>query len=130
MGASKGGARLRKQRKPAEETFGERLARLRKAKGYTQTELGQRLGVSQRVMTYYETAGRPPGHLLPRLAEHLAVTVDALLGNSPAPDMAPPAGHSRLWRKLIQVEQLSEADRRAVVHYIEALLAKQRQDNV
>ena len=36
------------------EPFGRRLARLRQAKGFTQGELAERIGVSQRVLTEHE----------------------------------------------------------------------------
>ena len=53
-------ARKRKAPATADEAFGERLARLRKTRGYTQTELGEMLGLSQRMMTYYEREGGRP----------------------------------------------------------------------
>src|SRR5881628_3620547 len=81
---------------PTAETFGQRLARLRKARGFSQTELGQTLGVSQRMMTYYEReAERPPAHLLPPLAEALRVSVDELLGLRPVKEK-PGAANTRL----------------------------------
>src|SRR3990172_7396805 len=64
------------------EPFGQRLSRLRKARGFTQTELGEILGVSQRVITYYEReSGKPPAHLLPRLADALKGTGDEIVGS-------------------------------------------------
>jgi transcriptional regulator with XRE-family HTH domain len=108
------------------ETFGQRLARLRKARGYTQTELGDLIGLSQRLMTYYEREnGRPPGHLLPRLAEILGVSVDVLLGVEAVREPPPPK-HTRLWRKLREIEKLPEADRKAVLRFVDALVTKQR----
>lgn len=111
------------------ETFGERLARLRRARGFTQTELGDAVGTSQRVITYYEReSGRPPAHLLTRLANALSTTVDELVGyEQPKKDDAP--RNARLWRKLRQVEKLSEPDRKAVLRFVDALLAKQRLDH-
>jgi DNA-binding XRE family transcriptional regulator len=46
------------------ETFGRRLVRLRKARGFTQTELGSLVGTTQRMIAYYEreNARRPPVH--------------------------------------------------------------------
>ncbi len=109
-----------------EEMFGERLARLRKARGYTQTELGELLGISQRVVTYYEReSGRPPGHLLPKLAEILGVSVNVLLGNEREREPVQPR-HTRLWRKLREVEKLPDADRKTIVRMIDALLARQK----
>ena len=108
------------------EAFGERLARLRKAHGYTQTEFAELLSTSQRMMTYWEReGGRPPGHLVARMAELLNVSVDALLGAAPLREPQAPR-HSRLWHRLRQVEKLSEADRKAVLRFVEALLARQQ----
>jgi transcriptional regulator with XRE-family HTH domain len=118
--------RKRKTPTPADETFGQRLARLRKARGFSQTELGELLGVSQRVMTYYECQSeRPPAYLLPRLAEALAVTVDELLGVHPVKETPAPR-NTRLWRKLRDVEKLPPGDRKAVLKFVDALLVRQR----
>jgi hypothetical protein len=39
---------------------------------------------------------------------------------------APPPRHTRLWRKLREIEKLPEADRKAVLRLVDALLAKQK----
>ncbi|MFN8960569.1 MAG: helix-turn-helix domain-containing protein, partial [Betaproteobacteria bacterium] len=47
------------------ENFGERLASLRKAAGYTQVEFDAEVGITQRTVAYYEAPGaQPPAHLL------------------------------------------------------------------
>jgi len=109
---------------PPIESFGQRLARLRKARGFTQTELGRLVGLSQRMMTYYERQSAwPPAQLLPRLAEILGVSLDELAGVSPVAD-APPRRHSRLWRKLREIEKLSKRDQQALLRTIDAFLRK------
>ncbi len=114
------------QKKPVEESFGERLARLRKARGYTQTELGEILGLSQRMMTYYEREdGRPPAHLLGQMAEALGVTVDELLGLKPVADKPAPR-NTRLWRKLREIEKLPAGDRKAVLKLVDGMLARHK----
>ncbi|MFC1641664.1 helix-turn-helix domain-containing protein [Myxococcota bacterium] len=106
--------------------FGQRLARLRKARGYTQVELGELLGISQRVVTYYEReSGRPPGHLLPKLADALGVSVTVLLGDEPESE-SPHPRHTRLWRKLREIEKLPEADRKTIMRMIDAMLIRHR----
>ncbi|MCU0695981.1 MAG: helix-turn-helix transcriptional regulator [Myxococcaceae bacterium] len=61
--------------------FGQRLAALRKAAAFTQVEFAQQLGATQRMVTYWESeGGRPPGHLLPRIANVLSVSIEAPLG--------------------------------------------------
>ena len=119
-------ARKRKAAAPPEETFGERLARLRKARGYTQTELGELVGVSQRMVTYYERAAdHPPAYLVPKLAEALKVTTDELLGVRPV-EAEPAPRQTRLWRKLREIEKLPAGDRKAVMKLLDGLLVRQR----
>lgn len=115
-----------RRKKAPEETFGERLARLRKARGYTQTELGEMVGVSQRMMTYYERAAdHPPAYLLPKLAQALGVTADQLLGLRPA-EAKPAPRNTRLWRKLREVEKLPPGERKAVMKILDGLLVRQK----
>lgn len=60
--------------------FGERLATFRKAMGFTQEKLSSEIGVSRRMIAYYEGETRhPPTTILPRLAQALGVSVDELL---------------------------------------------------
>jgi DNA-binding XRE family transcriptional regulator len=42
------------------ETFGQRLARLRKQAGFTQIDLAKDIGVTQRIITYYEAETQHP----------------------------------------------------------------------
>jgi transcriptional regulator with XRE-family HTH domain len=119
------GETARKKKTP-EETFGERLARLRKARGYTQTELGEMVGVSQRMMTYYERAAdHPPAYLLPKLAQALGVTADELLGLRPV-EAKPVPRNTRLWRKLREIEKLPAGERKAVMKILDGLLVRQK----
>ncbi len=54
--------------------FGQRLKRIRQGRALTQQELGDRVGVSQRVVAYYESDdSQPPGALLVELASALDV---------------------------------------------------------
>jgi len=117
---------LMRRTRPA-ETFGQRLLRLRQARGYSQRELGDRVDVSQRMMTYYERqAAHPPAYLLPRLAEALGVTVDELMGVRPVKEQPATPRNTRLWRKLRDIEKLPPGDRKAVLKFVDALLVRQR----
>ena len=116
------------QTAPATDRFGDRLTRLRKARGFTQTELGELVGISQRMVYYYERqSGRPPAHVLPKLADALKVSVDELVGYERLKEGHAPR-NARLWRKLREVEKLGEADRKALLRFVDALLAKQQFD--
>ncbi|MGZ6371382.1 MAG: helix-turn-helix domain-containing protein [Bdellovibrionota bacterium] len=68
----------------AEQGFGTRLSELRKAAGYTQVELAEALGMSQRMIAYYESIeDNPLAKILRLLAQTLRVSTDELLGVSP-----------------------------------------------
>lgn len=83
--------------KKARPTFGERLAKARQEAGLTQLQLAERIGVSQRVVTYWE---RQPVALraeqLAQLADVLGVSADFLLGRQNGrPRSSGPAGKMR-----------------------------------
>jgi transcriptional regulator with XRE-family HTH domain len=108
------------------EGFGPRLAALRQARGITQTELGDAVGASQRVIAYYESdAAQPPGSLLVDLARALKVSADELLGLEPVTEKTPPKT-ARLLKRLRRVEELPPADQRAVLKLVDAMLETRR----
>ncbi len=103
--------------------FGKRLVRCRRAKGLTQDNLGDKVGVSRRVIAYYEGQTKyPPTHLLIPISRALKVSIDELLGLKKS--LVPDSNHAALWRKLKKAESLSKTDQKAVFHYIQALLNK------
>ncbi len=64
------------------EVFAKRLVTLRKKKGYTQAELAEKLNVSNKTVSRWETAeGYPDISLLKPLSELLGVTCDELLSD-------------------------------------------------
>ena len=110
------------------ESFDQRLARLRKLRGFTQRALASASGVSQRMIAYYEThSATPPGDTSAALAHALNVPLDELLGLKASATEAPASTASlHLWRQLREVETLPEADRKAVLRFVDALVTKQR----
>jgi len=112
--------------KPQGESFGARLARVRKERGFTQTELAEALGVTQRVVSYYECETQhPPAALLPKIAKTLNVSADVLLGLDIVPEDGRTAD-ARLRRRLRDLEKLPPADRKAVIQVIDAMLERRR----
>lgn len=62
-------------------SFGKRIRKLRKDKGYTQQELADILGVNRATVAGYETKGTQPDHQkLEVLAKEFGVSTDYLLG--------------------------------------------------
>lgn len=104
------------------EGFGPRLAELRKARGLTQEALGELVGVSQRMMAYYEQEdAQPPGALLVDLARALQVSADELLGIEPPKEKVSPT-QARIRKRLRQVEELPPADQRTILKLVDALV--------
>jgi transcriptional regulator with XRE-family HTH domain len=107
------------------ETFGQRLARLRKVAGYSQPGLAREIGISKRMVIYYEKeSSHPPTHLLTVLAKALGVTTDQLLGVEKVKENR--TKDIRLWRRFTEVEKLSPALRKHIAEYIDNLLEKEK----
>lgn len=63
------------------ESLGQRIARLRNEKGYTQAKLAEQIGIGQKIISDYELNKiRPHYEMVIRLALALDVTTDELLG--------------------------------------------------
>lgn len=108
------------------EGFGDRLKEIRVGRGLTQQELGEAVGVSNRVIAYYESDGaQPPGALLAELATALKVTADELLGIAPLKEMTS-SKQARLRKRLQRVEELPAADQRAVLKFVDALFESRK----
>lgn len=110
------------------ETLGRRIARLRREKGMTQTELAERLQVSQPVVSDYENdVIRLPADVVMQIAAVLGSSTDELLGmKSPAARSS--AGNSiknrRLYRRMQEIEKLPRRDQEALLRTIEAFISK------
>lgn len=113
-----------KKKIPPLTGFGARLAQLRKAAGYTQLELANEVGVSRRMIAYYEIqSDHPPSSLLPAIAKALRLTTDELLGAAPIKKVARPAD-SRLHRRLQQIEQLDPTEKRQALQLLDAFIER------
>jgi transcriptional regulator with XRE-family HTH domain len=64
--------------------IGQRIFAIRRAKGISQQELGQKTGLSLRAISYYEReSDRLPATILTKIADALSVTPNHLFGESP-----------------------------------------------
>ena len=105
-----------------EETLGERIARLRKEKGFSQVELAEKIGIVQVLISDYENDKlRPHYEMIIRIALALEVSTDELLGvkktesNERMPDM-------KLVRRLKRIESLSVVQRKVILKTIDTFL--------
>jgi transcriptional regulator with XRE-family HTH domain len=106
--------------------LGQRIAALRKARGLTQVQLAEHLGVAQQTLAHYE-AGRLRLLVgaLPTLTEHLGVSVEELIGTPAAKRLAGKRGPApKFQQQLERVSQLPKARQRVVIEVLDSLLAQ------
>jgi transcriptional regulator with XRE-family HTH domain len=120
------GCEMPKQKTLEAAFFGQRLATLRKAAGYTQQELADEVGVSRRMIAYYEgQSEHPPTTLLPALAQALQLSTDELLGlEPPAAKRTGRPRDNRLQRRLQQIESLPPEERRQLIQIVDAFIER------
>lgn len=108
------------------ETFGERLAQLRRNAGFTQVEFAAEIGITQRMVAYYEAPGaQPPAHLLPQMAQALGVGIEVLLGMSPARRLKKTASN-RLERRLLEIEKLDARAKRQITQILDTFIEREK----
>lgn len=108
-------------------SFGQRLAKIRKAKGLTQTELGARIGATQRAMHHYEKkAEYPPVQKIVELAQALDMSVDELLGIDNNGHDSYKNINPKLAKRLRLASNLPSHELKALSTFIDALLLKQQ----
>ena len=112
-----------------EETIGQRLARLRKERGFTQVELAAKIGIIQSLVTNYERDRlRMHPEMVIRFALALKVSTDELLGFAQAKDKASsPESHAKtlslkLVRRLQKIEKLSGTKQKVLLQTIDGFL--------
>lgn len=106
-------------------TFGQRLAELRKASGFTQQEFADEVGISRRMVAYYEGQSQhPPTTHLPVMARVLKLTTDELLGTTAVKQRPARERDSRLQRRLQQIEKLEAGEKRQVLQLLDAFIER------
>ncbi len=116
---------MKKESSP-EINFGKRLAEIRKARGLTQQQLADKIGVSRRVIAYYEgETSYPPTHIMIPLSEALRVTPNEFLGSEESIKLLDPK-LAALWRRLKVMETFSEKDRKAIIRHVEVIAEKNK----
>ena len=94
--------------------FADRIAKLRVAKGLSQHQLSQMLGVKRSVVSYYESVDRLPSYdVLMEMSRVFNVSTDYLLKGKDA-------------SRVIQVSDLSEKELDVVMGVINALREKKQ----
>ena len=104
------------------KAFGKRLAELRNARGLTQAELGEQIGVNQTAVASYEIGRRriPLSQVGP-LAKALGVSLPELI-ESGSESNGKPGPTPKLQRQIEQVGQLPRAKQKFVSDMLETVL--------
>lgn len=107
--------------KPA-PSFGTQLAATRKARGLSQQQLAESLGISVDMLTYYERrAKNPSADIVGRAAGLLGVTSDDLIGSgSKARKKSGPP--SQIEQRLTAVRQLPREKQKVVLQLLDSFL--------
>ncbi len=108
--------------------FGTNLKQIRKKKGYTQTQLANIAGVTQRVIEYYENhVKRPSLDKVKKLSHALDVSDEELLGIAKSPGKKKSDDVSyKILKKVRVIEELPTRDQNAIFHFINALVEKNK----
>jgi transcriptional regulator with XRE-family HTH domain len=110
-------------RTEAEETVGQRLARLRKERGWTQVELAERLGIIQSLISDYERDRlRMNPAMVVRFAAALEITTDELLQPSATQTPLRRKPSLRVLRRLERIERLPLHQQNTLLKTIDGFL--------
>jgi transcriptional regulator with XRE-family HTH domain len=102
--------------------FGRNLAALRKARGWTQPQLAEMLGISLNGLVHYERkATNPSAEFIGKVAKLFNVSVDELLGHAvkPARKSGPP---SQVEERLLAVRKLPREKQKVVLQLLDSFL--------
>lgn len=107
-----------------EKTIGERLRQLRLRRGMTQAELAKGLGITQAIVSGYETGSvRIHAALVAAFARALSASADEILGIE-KPKQNGHIKDRRFMRRLENIDLLSKRDRQSLLGTIDAFLSK------
>ena len=104
------------------ETLGERIARIRKERGFTQVELAGRIGIIQTIVSAVEGDERKlSAEMAVRFAQALEVSMDELLGPGRRAKKARKPSR-KILRRLERIEMLPRTQQMAVLKTIDNAL--------
>ena len=106
---------------------GDRVRELRKERGWSQGDLGAKIGTDAGRISRYEAGKITPSlEALVRLADVLQVSVDYLVREGAPRKILDGHDLGRLGDRLAELAELAEADQDTVAEVIDAVIAKSR----
>lgn len=108
-------------------TLGDRIAELRKSKGWSQSELAKKVGVSYTQMSRYEIKGvQPPANVINKLADALGTSIDFLISGDKDEKVKASLKDAELLQQFKAVEQFNDDDKTVVKKLIDAFIVKKQ----
>ncbi len=105
------------------QALGQRIAQFRKARGLTQQQLAETLGIAQQTMAHYEGGRlRIAVALLPALTKALAITVEELLEEAPKAAKGKRGLASTLEKQIERIGQLPRAKQKFVMEMLDTVI--------
>ena len=108
------------------DPIGKRIAIVRKRRGLTQTQLAEKIGITQAVVSDYEVRrAHLSDEMLIRFSLALGVSVDYLLGLEKNEHVEPIS--RTLVNKMAEIDKLPQSDKRALLKNIDMFLKGAKQ---
>ncbi len=124
MHCGTGVSRLKLPSLDGAESLAERIARLRRERGYSQSEMAERIGIIQALVSDYETGKlRLSADMAVRFARALEVTTDDLLQPKKVGRQKALKPSRKVLRRLELIETLPAHHQQAVLKSIDMILA-------
>lgn len=109
------------------EGLGERIIRLRKEKGFSQTELANLVGVSYAQIGRYETKGaQPAAEVLKKIADALCTTSDFLINGGTDEKALATLNDNELLQQFKEVDKMNNDDKATIKKLIDAFITKNK----
>jgi transcriptional regulator with XRE-family HTH domain len=106
------------------QLFGRRLHELRKQHGWSQPDLGKKIGTSGTIIGRYERGEMTPSiEVARKLADVFGVTVDSLVANRGGPDILKSPEMLARWEA---IDELPDEDRQRILFVVDGLIRDAR----
>jgi transcriptional regulator with XRE-family HTH domain len=105
--------------------FGQRLAAMRKSRGWSQIKLAEKLGTNQKVIDYYERrAANPSLAFIQKAAKVLEVSTVDLVGNESNNPKSKPGPPPALALRFERIRQLPRKEQDFVIRFLDTVLER------
>ena len=107
--------------------FNEKIKKLRDSRGWTQSELAEKLGTDGRMISHYEKGKNiPSADILVKIAELFNVSIDYLLIERIPQRPLNQNDDAELLEKISEISKLPEKDKEMILHMIDSVITKNK----